>query len=121
MPIREAGPGRLEAPFCLVSLVSTCLLCQHFIDSWTLVLRSTSGSVDEFEIYSSRCQSGHPLCLTKTTYHHKPSTNLNLPIMAPRTNMRAIILDHFGGYDALKYKDIPKPEPQDGHVLIQVG
>jgi NADPH2:quinone reductase len=34
--------------------------------------------------------------------------------------MRAIILEEFGGLDTLVYKDIPKPLPKDGEVVIQV-
>ena len=34
--------------------------------------------------------------------------------------MRAIVLDKFGGIDSLVYKDIPKPEPKAGHVVIQI-
>ena len=34
--------------------------------------------------------------------------------------MRAIVLEGFGGYDKLVYKDIPEPEPMAGHVVIQV-
>ncbi|KDQ15059.1 hypothetical protein BOTBODRAFT_65706 [Botryobasidium botryosum FD-172 SS1] len=34
--------------------------------------------------------------------------------------MRAIVLDHFGGYDALVIKEIPEPEPQAGTVVVQV-
>ncbi len=34
--------------------------------------------------------------------------------------MRAIVLEKFGGLDALVYKDIPDPEPKAGHVVIQV-
>jgi NADPH:quinone reductase-like Zn-dependent oxidoreductase len=34
--------------------------------------------------------------------------------------MRAIVLNGFGGLDSLVYKDIPKPEPLVGHVVIQI-
>ena len=34
--------------------------------------------------------------------------------------MRAIVLEKFGGLDSLVYTDIPKPEPKDGHVVIEV-
>jgi NADPH:quinone reductase-like Zn-dependent oxidoreductase len=34
--------------------------------------------------------------------------------------MRAIVLEKFGGLDSLVYKDIPKPEPKAGHVVIKV-
>jgi NADPH:quinone reductase len=34
--------------------------------------------------------------------------------------MRAIILEKFGGLDSLVYADIPEPEPQAGHVVIQI-
>jgi NADPH:quinone reductase-like Zn-dependent oxidoreductase len=34
--------------------------------------------------------------------------------------MRAIVLDKFGGLDSLVYKDIPKPEPKAGYVVIQI-
>jgi NADPH2:quinone reductase len=34
--------------------------------------------------------------------------------------MRAIVLDGFGGLDALVYKDIPEPEPLAGHVVIEI-
>jgi NADPH:quinone reductase len=36
------------------------------------------------------------------------------------TQMRAIVLDGFGGLDHLLYTDIPKPEPETGEVVIQV-
>lgn len=35
-------------------------------------------------------------------------------------NMRAIILEKFGGLDSLVYTDIPKPLPKDGEVVIAV-
>lgn len=34
--------------------------------------------------------------------------------------MRAIVLDKFGGLDSLVYKEIPKPEPKVGDVVIQI-
>lgn len=34
--------------------------------------------------------------------------------------MRAIVLDGFGGLDALAYRDIPEPEPLAGHVVIEI-
>jgi NADPH:quinone reductase-like Zn-dependent oxidoreductase len=34
--------------------------------------------------------------------------------------MRAIVLEKFGGLDSLVYKEIPKPEPMAGHVVIQI-
>jgi NADPH:quinone reductase-like Zn-dependent oxidoreductase len=34
--------------------------------------------------------------------------------------MRAIVLEKFGGLDSLVYKDIPDPEPQAGHVVIEI-
>jgi NADPH2:quinone reductase len=34
--------------------------------------------------------------------------------------MRAIVLDKFGGLDSLVYKDIPKPEPKAGYVVIRI-
>src|SRR6201993_4094620 len=34
--------------------------------------------------------------------------------------MRAIVIDHFGGLDALVIKEIPDPEPKPGHAVIQV-
>ncbi|MFC0398739.1 zinc-binding dehydrogenase [Paraburkholderia rhizosphaerae] len=34
--------------------------------------------------------------------------------------MKAIVLDGFGGLEALVYKDIPKPEPQQGTVVIKI-
>ena len=34
--------------------------------------------------------------------------------------MRAIVIDKFGGPESLVYKDVAKPEPKDGHVVIQV-
>lgn len=36
------------------------------------------------------------------------------------THMRAIVLDGFGGLDHLVYTDIPKPEPMEGEVVIQI-
>jgi len=34
--------------------------------------------------------------------------------------MRAIVLEKFGGLDSLVYRDVPEPEPQPGHVVIEV-
>lgn len=34
--------------------------------------------------------------------------------------MRAIVIDKFGGPESLVYKDIPEPEPKNGHVVIEV-
>src|SRR5580692_9928336 len=34
--------------------------------------------------------------------------------------MKAIVLDGFGGLEALVYRDIPKPEPMEGTVVIRV-
>jgi NADPH:quinone reductase len=34
--------------------------------------------------------------------------------------MRAIVLEKFGGLDSLVYKDLPKPEPKAGHVVIKI-
>ena len=34
--------------------------------------------------------------------------------------MRAIVLDGFGGLEALVYRDIPEPEPLAGHVVIEI-
>jgi NADPH2:quinone reductase len=37
-----------------------------------------------------------------------------------RPNMRAIVLEKFGGLDSLVYKEIPDPEPKAGHVVIEI-
>jgi NADPH2:quinone reductase len=37
-----------------------------------------------------------------------------------RSNMRAIVLEKFGGLDSLVYKEIPDPEPRAGHVVIEI-
>src|SRR5260370_5491018 len=34
--------------------------------------------------------------------------------------MRAIVLEKFGGLDSLVIKELPEPEPQAGHVVIEV-
>ena len=34
--------------------------------------------------------------------------------------MRAIVLEKFGGLDSLVYRDIPEPEPKEGHVVVQI-
>jgi NADPH:quinone reductase len=34
--------------------------------------------------------------------------------------MRAIVLEKFGGLDSLVYREIPKPEPLAGHVVIRI-
>jgi NADPH:quinone reductase-like Zn-dependent oxidoreductase len=36
------------------------------------------------------------------------------------SNMRAIVLEKFGGLDSLVYKEIPDPEPRAGHVVIEI-
>ncbi len=35
-------------------------------------------------------------------------------------SMKAIRFHEYGGFDVLKYEDVPCPEPQQGEVLIQV-
>ena len=35
--------------------------------------------------------------------------------------MRAVQIDEFGGPEVLKVVDLPKPEPADGQVLIEVS
>src|SRR5262249_52512364 len=37
-----------------------------------------------------------------------------------RAVMRAIVREKFGGPENLVYKDIPEPEPEAGHVVIQI-
>ncbi|CAB3749566.1 zinc-binding alcohol dehydrogenase family protein [Paraburkholderia humisilvae] len=34
--------------------------------------------------------------------------------------MRAIVIDKFGPVENLVYRDIPEPEPKDGHVVIEI-
>ena len=34
--------------------------------------------------------------------------------------MRATVLEKFGGLDSLVVKELPEPQPQAGHVVIQV-
>jgi len=34
--------------------------------------------------------------------------------------VKAVVLDGFGGLDALVFKDIPKPEPKEGTVVIRI-
>ena len=34
--------------------------------------------------------------------------------------MKAIVIDHFGGPEALVFKDLPEPEPKVGHATVQV-
>jgi len=34
--------------------------------------------------------------------------------------MRAIVLEKFGGLDSLVYQDLPAPQPEAGHVLIEI-
>lgn len=42
--------------------------------------------------------------------------------MAPTNShlMKAIRFHEYGGFDVLKFEDVPRPEPQPGEVLIQV-
>ena len=35
--------------------------------------------------------------------------------------MRAVQIDEFGGPEVLQVVDLPKPEPQEGQVLIEVS
>jgi NADPH:quinone reductase len=37
-----------------------------------------------------------------------------------RSNVRAIVLEKFGGLDSLVYKEIPDPEPKAGDVVIEI-
>lgn len=34
--------------------------------------------------------------------------------------MKAVVIDHFGGVEMLKYTDVPNPEPKEHEVLIRV-
>jgi NADPH:quinone reductase-like Zn-dependent oxidoreductase len=34
--------------------------------------------------------------------------------------MRASILEKFGRLDSLAYKEVPEPEPQAGHAVIEI-
>ena len=34
--------------------------------------------------------------------------------------MKAIVIDHFGGPEALVFKDLPEPQPKAGHATVQV-
>ena len=34
--------------------------------------------------------------------------------------MKAIVIDHFGGPEALVFKGLPEPEPETGHATVQV-
>ena len=40
--------------------------------------------------------------------------------MIPTNSMKAVRFHEYGGFDVLKYEDVPCPEPQQGEVLIQV-
>lgn len=35
-------------------------------------------------------------------------------------NMKVIVIDHFGGPEALVFKDLPEPKPKAGHAIVQV-
>jgi NADPH:quinone reductase-like Zn-dependent oxidoreductase len=35
--------------------------------------------------------------------------------------MRAIVIEQFGGPDALVYKELPEPQPKAGYVVIAMG
>src|ERR1700743_2776651 len=47
-------------------------------------------------------------------------STLTAPEQRQENEMKAIVLDGFGGLEALGYKDIPKPDPKDGTVLIRI-
>ena len=47
-------------------------------------------------------------------------TELSLSAVSTPDEMKAVVLDHFGGLDALVFKELPTPEPKKGQVLIQV-
>ncbi|WPB89858.1 alcohol dehydrogenase catalytic domain-containing protein [Streptomyces malaysiensis] len=34
--------------------------------------------------------------------------------------MRAIVIEKFGGPDSLVYTELPEPEPEPGHVVIEI-
>ena len=34
--------------------------------------------------------------------------------------MRAIVIEKFGGPDSLVYTELPEPEPEAGHVVIEI-
>ena len=34
--------------------------------------------------------------------------------------MKAIVIDHFGGPEALVFQELPEPEPKAGHATVQV-
>src|SRR5215468_2854438 len=43
-----------------------------------------------------------------------------LPAQSVKPTMKAIVIHEYGGPEALKYEDIPRPEPTDDQLLIRV-
>ena len=43
-----------------------------------------------------------------------------LPAQSVKPTMKAIVIHEYGGPEALKYEDIPRPEPTDDQLLIHV-
>jgi NADPH:quinone reductase-like Zn-dependent oxidoreductase len=39
---------------------------------------------------------------------------------SPKPTMKAIVVHEYGGLDALKYEDTPRPEPKENQVLVKV-
>src|SRR5262249_6855602 len=42
------------------------------------------------------------------------------PPLPYRSSMKAILFDHHGGPEVLRYTDAPEPEPRSGEVLVRV-
>jgi NADPH:quinone reductase-like Zn-dependent oxidoreductase len=49
---------------------------------------------------------------------------LGLPIVAlaesPKSTMKAVVVHEYGGPEALKLEDVPRPEPKEGQILVRV-
>src|SRR5438874_13524960 len=50
--------------------------------------------------------------------------NSALNVAPAQTNappmMKAVVISQYGGREALKYQDVPRPEPKDDEILVRV-
>jgi NADPH:quinone reductase-like Zn-dependent oxidoreductase len=64
---------------------------------------------------SSAALAMHALCFGSVITEQ---TTSSMPVGSP--TMKAAVIHAFGGPDAFKLEDVPRPEPQNGQVLIRV-
>src|SRR5215510_8037900 len=49
-----------------------------------------------------------------------PALLTNASTQSPTPTMKAVVIHGYGGPEVLKYEDVPRPEPKDDQLLVQV-